>query len=160
MNAQSFNSDTLEDNSDIIGFNSDNLKNYTRLSIPGCPIPKARARFFRCGGSVRVYDPQNADKQSFREVLRDAFGHPPLEGPISLSIVCVFKTPKCHLFKESFFHVVKPDVDNLIKWVGDVGNGILWRDDKQIVSIAATKLYSVEPRTQIAFGEIIRTVVI
>lgn len=36
-------------------------------------------------------------------------------------------------------HTIKPDLDNLIKNVLDRGNGVLWKDDKVIRSIQATK---------------------
>lgn len=43
-------------------------------------------------------------------------------------------------------HGVKPDLDNLIKFV-DVWNGILWEDDALIYAISAEKIYSKTPRT-------------
>ncbi len=44
---------------------------------------------------------------------------------------------------------VKPDKDNLDKFIFDVGNGILWVDDKQIVDGRTQKIYSLNPRTEI-----------
>lgn len=43
----------------------------------------------------------------------------------------------------------KPDKDNLDKFIFDVGNGILWVDDKQIIDGRTTKLYSLYPRTEV-----------
>lgn len=43
----------------------------------------------------------------------------------------------------------KPDKDNLDKFIFDVGNGILWVDDKQIVDGRTTKIYSLYPRTEV-----------
>lgn len=35
----------------------------------------------------------------------------------------------------------RPDIDNLVKAVTDALNGILWKDDSQIVSLSAEKRY-------------------
>ena len=39
-------------------------------------------------------------------------------------------------------------------WVGDVGNGILWYDDSQIVNIAAVKIYGEQAKTIITVREV------
>ncbi len=46
-------------------------------------------------------------------------------------------------------HIQKPDCDNLVKFVLDCGNGVLFDDDSQIVEISAKKQYSQHPRTEI-----------
>ncbi len=49
-------------------------------------------------------------------------------------------------------HTKKPDLDNLIKFVKDCANGVLWHDDSQVNNIQASKLYSVSPSTVIILG--------
>jgi Holliday junction resolvase RusA-like endonuclease len=44
----------------------------------------------------------------------------------------------------------RPDVDNVAKLVLDALNGVFWRDDAQIVDLAATKVYGQAPGLQIA----------
>jgi Holliday junction resolvase RusA-like endonuclease len=44
-------------------------------------------------------------------------------------------------------HKKKPDLSNLIKFVEDVMNGLVYDDDRQIVEIIATKSWSYDPRT-------------
>ena len=44
---------------------------------------------------------------------------------------------------------VKPDVDNLSKTILDALNGVLWRDDAQVVDLHVTKRYAAEPQTVI-----------
>lgn len=43
----------------------------------------------------------------------------------------------------------KPDIDNYVKLVLDALNGIAWKDDNAVASIAASKGYSFEPRTEV-----------
>lgn len=51
----------------------------------------------------------------------------------------------------------KPDLDNLIKFYLDVANEILYKDDKQIISINANKWYSQNPRTEFTITPYTRT---
>nr|WP_254476471.1 RusA family crossover junction endodeoxyribonuclease [Brevibacillus sp. HB1.4B] len=51
-------------------------------------------------------------------------------------------------------HMTKPDLDNLIKGCTDALNGVVWQDDKQIVSVEATKVYGFEPRIELYVTEI------
>jgi hypothetical protein len=45
------------------------------------------------------------------------------------------------------FPIVKPDIDNLVKFYLDAANDVLWPDDKKIVELKATKIYSEIPQT-------------
>lgn len=49
---------------------------------------------------------------------------------------------------------IKPDIDNYVKAILDALNGVAFRDDKQIISLNAKKLYSDKPRTEIEIKEI------
>lgn len=40
----------------------------------------------------------------------------------------------------------KPDCDNIAKIICDALNGVAYDDDKQIVALKVTKIYSDEPR--------------
>ena len=44
----------------------------------------------------------------------------------------------------------RPDLDNLIKALTDACNGIVWRDDAQIVRLMAEKRYSEQPGASIS----------
>jgi len=46
-------------------------------------------------------------------------------------------------------HTKKPDLDNLIKLIKDACNKIIWKDDAQVVSIFAEKVYSETPRKEV-----------
>lgn len=125
------------------------------LSLPGNPMTKLRPRFARHKGRVRTYDKQSAEKNTVKWQLQARMvGKEPLKGPLHLSMICVFSRPKTRERLKELFHEIKPDLDNLIKWIGDIGNQILWYDDKQIVSISAVKIYGQVPKTIITVNEV------
>jgi Holliday junction resolvase RusA-like endonuclease len=45
-------------------------------------------------------------------------------------------------------HTQKPDIDNLVKFYLDCGNGILWYDDSKIDKVTAIKTFGNENRTE------------
>lgn len=49
-------------------------------------------------------------------------------------------------------HLFKPDLSNLIKFVEDCCNNIVFKDDCIITSINAQKVYSDTPRTEFYFS--------
>ncbi|MGG4449613.1 RusA family crossover junction endodeoxyribonuclease [Brevibacillus porteri] len=51
-------------------------------------------------------------------------------------------------------HTSTPDLDNLIKGCTDALNKVVWLDDKQIVSVDATKTYGFEPRIELYVTEV------
>jgi Holliday junction resolvase RusA-like endonuclease len=53
------------------------------------------------------------------------------------------------------FHVKKPDIDNLDKFLMDCCNGVVWVDDKQVAVKESKKVYSVSPCTELEVYEII-----
>jgi len=76
---------------------------------------------------------------------------PLIEGPLELTIMFYFKMP---IKNKRNYHSTKPDIDNCIKLIADVCNGLLWKDDSQITSIIAKKLYDKNPRTEFSIKEL------
>jgi Holliday junction resolvase RusA-like endonuclease len=59
-------------------------------------------------------------------------------------------------FKDSLmgtYHFYTPDTSNMVKYVEDVANGILYKDDCSIAKVIATKIYG-EPRTEFTITEL------
>ena len=48
----------------------------------------------------------------------------------------------------------RPDIDNYIKFVMDCLNGLVYKDDSQVVDIYSNKLYATNPQTIIIIKEI------
>ena len=130
-------------------------KTYT---IFGCPTPLARAR--HAGG--HVYDNQKNSKLIFGITLRELHDEKPLfKGPLHLDIV--FYMPISNSWSDKKknerscnYHVIKPDISNLLKFVEDCATGILYRDDCVICSVNMKKIYDdgEKPRTVLTIKEL------
>ena len=105
--------------------------------IEGVPTAQGRPRFTKRG---ITYDPNKKYKNS---IAAQIMCQKPVlinEGPVKIRMVFNMPKPKSYSSK-LFWHIKKPDIDNLIKAVLDALNGILWRDDSQISQISAQKIY-------------------
>jgi Holliday junction resolvase RusA-like endonuclease len=123
------------------------LMHYT---IEGPPIPLKRAGRH---GTV-TYDSQKQIKYSAGIQLKFQHeGQALFDGPLKLEVTFFMPIPQ-HLqrtlknLQPHSPHHVKPDVDNLVKFVLDVANTILYHDDALISIIHAQKVYSSVPRTE------------
>ena len=131
------------------------------LEVKGKPIAKARPRFARCGKFVRTYDPQETEESRFLFEVQKQWNRPPIEGP--LKVRCSFEMPipkgtsrkkTWAMIKDEIKHTKKPDISNLIKFIEDCLNGVVWKDDSQIIYLAGGKFYSEEPKTIIMIEEV------
>lgn len=130
-----------------------------KIIIPGKPIAKARPRFARRGKYVTTYSEQETEEGKALLFIREQWHREPIIGPVMLSMFFFLPRPKGHYgtgrnagkLKPSAptHHVKKPDVSNMVKFYEDVMNGIVWKDDSQIIASLTRKEYSVEPRTEI-----------
>ena len=83
-------------------------------------------------------------------------GQKPLEGPVRVEIMAFLPVPaswsgksKLAALTGDIRPISKPDYDNIGKIVGDALNGIVWRDDAQIVEAVTRKVYAESPRLEI-----------
>ena len=123
--------------------------------LHGKPKPLQRARVTR----YRTYDPQSEEKAKDRLILREQRGNvaPISDGPLDLVVTFFMKIPKSTSKKDSLngkYHVKRPDLDNLLKYILDVAQGVLIKDDSLVSSIIADKIYDNEPRTEFTFREV------
>lgn len=109
----------------------------TWVVIPGEPKVKQRAR----NGQGRTYRVDRADEQWIACHLRQAHRAPLIAGPVAL--VAVFYRSTLHTF----------DTDNAMKLVKDAGNGVVWRDDRQVrAELGLLELDRENPHTVVVFG--------
>ena len=127
--------------------------------IPGTPVPKARARAYVRNGHIAHYTPKpTARFESDVATLakRAMAGREPISGPVALFVKFWLPVPAsyskkrtadCYASRE--MPAKRPDTDNLVKSVTDGCNGIVWRDDAQVVQIVAEKAYGANPGTDV-----------
>ena len=146
------------------------LRKSIQFTIRGKPLPLNRHRTSR----GFMYNPSAAAQEMFRDSILTMLPqkyHPTIiddgvdDAPctffsktdfLEMSIVFRLKRPKTHFvnskpgegrIKDSApkrFHASKTDVDNLAKFVLDSLNGILYEDDRQVVSLKAVKMLDSE----------------
>jgi len=137
------------------------------FTIPGKPIPKARPRVYKRGKFVKGY---NSQEKAEGEFALNAFessikvAGKKLSGPVFLDIIFHLKRPKSHYgtgknsetLKKNApkFHVSKPDVDNLVKFVMDSLNKVTWYDDSQVFQVIGRKEYSETEETVLKIIEV------
>ena len=114
--------------------------------------PKPQQRH-RSNGRFQ-YDPSSKDKKDFLLQAQQFAPAKPITKDIELSITFCYRRPKNHyrsknkelILKDDapFYKSSKADLDNLVKFVCDALNGIFYKDDSQIVSIYASKVWGAE----------------
>lgn len=123
--------------------------------IDGKPMPLSRPRF----SNGVVYDSQKATKNRVSFELKAQHDGPVFTGPLRLDVIFYMPVPDSMRRKKEDKvtytpHFKKPDIDNLIKFLLDCSNGILFEDDSQIAIINASKIYSNLGRTEFTITEL------
>jgi Holliday junction resolvase RusA-like endonuclease len=123
-----------------------------QFTIDAPPVPKGRPKFSKIGGFVRTYTPRKTiDYETIvRETAQQAMGQTELlETPVGVYLYIRLPIPQSYSKKRKEAclsgqekPIKKPDIDNLAKSILDGMNGIVWKDDSQIVSLHITKVYA------------------
>ena len=119
------------------------------LDLYGDPVPKKRARTFNHHGKIVTWDSQDKLKEGYKWQVRAQYREEPITSPVILDIVFLMPIPKSTskvkqraMLNGTLHHMCRPDVDNLQKFVLDVLNDVVLKDDAQVVEIHAKKVYS------------------
>ncbi len=137
-----------------------------KVTIPGEPKGKAQqVRTWRAGGKQRAQiattEPSRNWMATAQQHMRDAaeawgWIYPDPDVPLLVYVLAVFTCPKTDHRKRNPIarrkKTGKPDCDNLVKAIGDAGNGILWHDDSQIFDVRCRKFIAAQgevPRVEI-----------
>lgn len=110
------------------------------FEVAGMPVPKARAAL-RSTSSRRVYyNPSQVQQEQFAAILKDlAALYLPKESELKANRQQLFKCRIGFYFPTGTNILQTADVDNLSKFVLDSLNKITYYDDRQVVSLHATK---------------------
>jgi Holliday junction resolvase RusA-like endonuclease len=126
------------------------------IELLGEPKGKGRPRFARRTG--HAYTPQKT--ASYEACLRHEAalamaGQPPIEGAVCVQMSAYFSIPQSWSTKKrdaalagTIRPAKRPDLDNICKML-DALNGVVWRDDAQIVQGLIEKHYSDRPRLRV-----------
>jgi len=129
------------------------MKLYT---IPGDPTALARPRV----GKRCVFDGQRQLKVNAKIYIESQYDDKPLinNKPLHLDVIFFLRTPKSKKLATQYlkksYHIFKPDLSNLIKFVEDCITGTIYYDDCLISSITAKKIYDENPRTEFTIEEL------
>lgn len=128
------------------------------FQVAGRPQQKGSKRAFanKNGGRPIIVDMNKKAGPWMAAVAEKAAeamnGRTLLDGPVRLYARFRFKRPMSHYLKRKGgiilrldapdFHCSQPDVDKLVRSLGDAMNGVVFRDDAQIAEIDAAKFYT------------------
>ena len=125
--------------------------------VPGIPQTKGSARAFLPKGKglypvVTNDNPKNKKwARSVKIAAQNAMvkqGMKLLTGPVKL--YCVFYVPQPKRVKSGLeLSTTRPDLDKMVRSVGDALEGTCYKHDAQVAGIVATKFYSLKPGVQI-----------
>lgn len=125
----------------------------TIYNIPGKPIPWKRAG--RC--KSKYYDKQMAEKASVGNIVKSQMKNKqPISKPLKLTIefhmpipISYKKTIRWRMLKTPHSRI--PDLDNMVKFICDALNKVLWADDALIYEIHSRKLYTEKTMAKTVF---------
>lgn len=136
------------------------FENEIYFVVHGEPKSKLRPQFRRMGGFVSTYTPKKT-KLAEDHIMVIASQHIPntlITGPILLS-VRAYRSPLKSFSKKKLAMalsgemrpITKPDLDNYVKLVKDALNGLIWKDDAQVIEFlpGTGKYYGDPPRVEI-----------
>jgi len=133
------------------------------FTIPGEPVPQARPRASRQGNRVVMYDPpKSRNYKKYVELIARQYAPKKLyEGELEMEIKIYRPIPKSTTKKNRALKnagikrpIVKPDNSNYAKGIEDALNGIIYKDDSQIVDLKISKFYSDDPRVEVKIREL------
>lgn len=123
--------------------------------VPGEPVGKGRPRIGRVGGHARMFTPEKTANYEGLIALAGTeamAGRTLLEGAVMVEMRIVLAIPqsmskkrKAQAIAGELFPTKKPDMDNVIKAIYDGLNGVVWKDDVQVVDAFVRKRYGEVP---------------
>jgi Holliday junction resolvase RusA-like endonuclease len=134
------------------------------FNVIGDPKGKGRPRFSHNGKFTKVYtDKQTLNYESAIGIsASQAMGSSdPLETPLAVFLYIKLPVPKSYSKKRleaclsGLEHPTKkPDIDNVAKAFLDAMNGIIYKDDNQVIQLHVNKVYAKEAGVDVMVKEI------
>lgn len=134
-----------------------------KFTVMGEPVAQGRPRACRRGGGVGMYDPGKSKdyKRIVAAEARRSIGCEPLVGQLKIALRVFRPLPKSFSAKKKKLGldgklrpITKPDGSNYLKGVEDALNGIVYKDDSQLVTSVVEKYYGNPPRVEVEITEV------
>lgn len=129
------------------------------FTVDGLPIAKGRPRAFRVGNFIRHHTPKRTENYEawVRGCAQAAMeGRNLLDGACRLDVAFYLPVPSSWpawkqeaALEERVKPTGRPDLDNMLKAIKDACNGVVFRDDSQIVELTSCKAYGDEPEARV-----------
>jgi Holliday junction resolvase RusA-like endonuclease len=130
-----------------------------RFVVPGVVVPKKRPRVVRVRGKSMAFTPdetvvyENLVKSRADDAMKKyglSLTTGPLRAEVSITVPIPTSWPK--KLQEgartgAIAPISRPDLDNCVKSIFDGMNGVVYKDDGQVVAFSVHKLYGDEPQT-------------
>ncbi|MDX5300155.1 MAG: RusA family crossover junction endodeoxyribonuclease [Gammaproteobacteria bacterium] len=129
-----------------------------QFSVPGAPQGKGRHRLGRVGGHARMFTPaktvayEGLIAQVAQQAMAQAGASGLITGPVMLEMIMHHGIPtgwsqkrRSAALDGCVMPTVKCDADNCLKAICDALNGVVWRDDTQVVNVSLVKRYASIP---------------
>ena len=133
------------------------------IRVPGEIRGKGRPRFARRGKFVTVHSDEKTVSAEGRvqAAAMAAVGQPCLLGPLKLTVRITVTIPASWSQKKQreamggyLWPTGRPDADNALKLLCDALNGIVWKDDAQLVDVRVEKRYGRVPGAVLWVGRV------
>lgn len=134
------------------------------FTVPGAPVGKGRpiaGKSFAGFTTLRTPSKTLRYESEVKLFAAQAMaGREPISGAVAvrLGVFCAIpksmtKRDRLRVERDELRPTTKPDLDNVIKAVFDGMNGVVWKDDVQVVSATVEKVYSDSPRVVVTVKE-------
>lgn len=133
--------------------------------VPGDPQGKGRPRAGKSfGGHTRLYTPQKtvAYEGLVSLAAQQAMkGRAIVLGPVFVHMEITLQVPQSWSKKKKLAALAgrvmptkKPDIDNVEKAIFDALNGVVWKDDVQVIEVVKRKAYGEVPGVMVSISEL------
>ena len=136
-------------------------ENIVRFVVPGEARGKQRPRATKGGRMYTPAETVNAEAHVKMQAFLAMDGKPPMKGPLTAHFAVTVGVPASWSKKKQqaaligdLYPTGKPDLDNIVKLFCDAMNGVVYDDDKQIVSLTVSKFYGDVAQTAISVREV------
>ncbi|QOJ19500.1 MAG: RusA family crossover junction endodeoxyribonuclease [Gammaproteobacteria bacterium] len=135
------------------------------FTVPGQPVPKARHKAARRGKHIAMYTPEKTANYEGLVAHSAHFamsGREMITGAVSVELDIRLEIPPSWSKKKQLLAITgklaatkKSDIDNITKSIFDGMNGVVWRDDGQVVESTQKKRYAETPGVVVIVRELV-----